>query len=238
MRIAKQVHSSLIRVARFYSSSRAEEEKLCTCAITQASADTSFPEAKKEQGRYFYNLIRLKKEPVIPEMPQLIQQHYKYLYTQMLMRANKRTGDVDQSEELVQNAFSNALEYYTKHGWQPSSSNAVKSLSAYLCRIVETLFIDQRRAVERHKTDTTDEFKAGWVIDQSFAGFASEGVILQHLKKKLSDNQFIIITMLAEGYKLEEIAERLNVKKANIQQELYKTQAIVRREIKTQAIIR
>jgi hypothetical protein len=63
MRIAKQVHSSLIRVARFYSSSRAEEEKLCTYAIGKAKSDNTYSSLHyKAKAMFLYRTIKSKAE--------------------------------------------------------------------------------------------------------------------------------------------------------------------------------
>lgn len=237
MRIAKNAETDLRLVARFYASTREDVEKYCTIALSQAATDATFPATRKEQAIYFYRLIRYQSEQQkrFSEMPILIQKHYRYLYTQMLARANKRTGDIDRSEEMVQQAFTKAIEYNNKHGWQATSSDTLKSLSAYLCRIIETLFLDSIRVHDRRKTDSTDEFKSGWATDSTTPEHQTGAeLLIQTMRKVLSTDQFNVLNLISQGHSYESAGEVLHMPKSVVHRHVHLGRAKLRKALNEQ----
>jgi DNA-directed RNA polymerase specialized sigma24 family protein len=160
----------------------------------------------------------------------LLANHYTYLAGEMYKRAIHHTTESDAAHELVQKAFSRALERDRKAPWKPRSAKTLNDLSAYLCRIVDMLFLDEMRRKKRHQTISVPNLSPSWNSDHSMRTehALSYNQAMSSLQTQFGTLHVRIMTLLTEGYTHAEIAENLHLTVSRVRQCIYHSRQILK----------
>lgn len=191
---------SVYRIARYFSHSKEEVTVLYAYGLKKMQIQS---QDKRQTLIIIYRLIK-NKEKI--DFEQEIIKHRPA----MLKRALSKVHDTEEANELVQAAILRALRYFKKHGIRKDN------IAAFLCRIVDTIFLDEcrKRKIRIEAAPTLAEDDT--VVNTGERSFLKSNIAacvesLPTLQKK-------IVMMFMNGYEPRDIAKELKVKERFVEE--------------------
>ena len=130
------------------------------------------------------------------------------------------TGDTHSADDLVQAGCVKALERW--HQWQPGTS-----LASWMFRILQTTWLDEYRARQRQKTDTTDELPeimgedGRLVVEQR----SDARAVRRAVAELPEDQRAVVMLVTVDGLSYKDAAEALGVPMGTVMSRLARARA-------------
>lgn len=162
-------------------------------------------------------------------MEGLAELAFRRHHAQIHRYLQRRTGDPDRADDLVQEVFADAAAALSRDDWQPSS------MLAWLYTIAQRRFADEARRRSRSPASVRlDDF----VEELAAPEYASDaGRALRESLARLAPGERRVIAMkLVRGCSFHEIASELNVSEAAAKMRVQRALATLRADLAQQGI--